>query len=434
MPLRALALNWQEAQTSTIPYTKGEWRCARNPSVRRSAGEPCRFTRGLGGPRIRAKVSAGSMRLSVLSLALALGAAGCSRSTATREQQAKKPAEVLFPVEVRAVAMERVEYRVVAVGAVEAFENVQVTARVPGVLEKLHFKEGDAVKDGALLAEIEPQRYQLAVASAQGALARAQASKGEAERELERAKNLAAEGVSSGVEVSTWQTKLATAMAAESESRAALGVASLNLRDARLKAPLAGSIQSRSVQTGQYVQAGTVIATLIRRDPLLLRFRVTEAEAARLALGMTAEFRVTGAAGAQKAKITFIAASAEAASRMVPVVAEVAEDPSLRPGAFAEVTVPVGVNDAALAVPETAIRPSERGFIAFVVEGNVAHERIVDLGLRTPNGLVEVVKGLRAGESLVVRGGEALREGAKVRVGGARPSAPIPPSSAARAP
>lgn len=370
------------------------------------------------------------MRISVLSLALLLGAGACSRGAATREQQTKKPAEVVFPVEVRPIAMERVEYRVVAVGAVEAFENVQVTARVAGVLEKLHFKEGDSVKAGALLAEIEPQRYQLAVASAQGALARAQAAKGEAERELERAQKLAAEGVSSGAEVSTWQTKLATAMAAESETRAALGVASLNLRDARMKAPLAGSIQSRSVQTGQYVQPGTVIATLIRRDPLLLRFKVAEAEAARLALGMTAEFRVNGGAAGQKGKITFIAASAETASRMVPVVAEIADDPSLRPGAFAEVTVPVGVNEAALAVPETAIRPSERGFIAFVVDGTVAHERIVDLGLRTPNGLVEVVKGLAPGESLVVRGGEALREGAKIRVGGARPSAPIPRASA----
>lgn len=371
------------------------------------------------------------MRISIMTLALVLGSAGCSRSTATREQQTKKPTEVVFPVEVRPIALERVEYRVVAVGAVEAFENVQVTARVAGVLEKLHFKEGDTVKAGALLAEIEPQRFQLAVTSAQGTLARAQAARGEAERELERAQKLAAEGVSSGSEVSTWQTKLATAQAAESEARAALGVANLNLRDARLRAPLAGSIQSRMVQTGQYVQPGTVIATLIRRDPLLLRFKVAEGEAARLALGMTAEFRVTGVSGVHKAKITFVSASAEPASRMVPVVAEIADDPSLRPGAFAEVTVPVGVNEAALAVPETAIRPSERGFITYVVENDVAQERIVELGLRTPNGLVEVVKGLRAGESLVVRGGEALRQGAKVRVGGARPAAPVPPASAA---
>jgi multidrug efflux system membrane fusion protein len=62
--------------------------------------------------------------------------------------------------------------------------------------------------------------------------------------------------------------------------------------------------------------------------------------------------------------------------------------------------------------------------VSFVIVGNVAHERIVELGLRTPDGLVEVLKGLKAGETLVVRGGEALREGAKVRVSAARSGAP----------
>ncbi|HEX6764527.1 MAG TPA: efflux RND transporter periplasmic adaptor subunit, partial [Polyangiaceae bacterium] len=293
-----------------------------------------------------------------------------------------------------------------------------------------NFKEGDSVKEGALLAEIEPQRFQLAVASAQATLERVQAAKAEGERELERAQKLAAEGVASTGEVSTWQTKLATARAAESEAKAALGVASLNLRDARIKAPLAGSIQSRSVQTGQYVQAGTVIATLIRRDPLLLRFKVTEAEAGRLHVGMTADFTVSGSSAKSSAKITFVAGSAEPSSRMVPVVAEVAEGSELRPGSFAEVTVPVGTNAAALAISETAIRPTERGFVSFVIENGAARERIVELGLRTPDGLVEVVKGLRQGEMLVVRGGEALREGAKVKVSAARADAkPAPASS-----
>ncbi|HEY3494279.1 MAG TPA: efflux RND transporter periplasmic adaptor subunit, partial [Polyangiaceae bacterium] len=80
--------------------------------------------------------------------AVALGATafGCSRSSATREQQGARPTEVVFPVELKPVEPRRIEYVVSAVGAVEAFENVQVTARVAGVLERLHFKEGDAVK------------------------------------------------------------------------------------------------------------------------------------------------------------------------------------------------------------------------------------------------------------------------------------------------
>ncbi len=360
---------------------------------------------------------------------LILGAAACSRGTATKEQQARRPADMVFPVEVGAVAPRRVEYRVTAVGSVEAFENVQVTARVAGVLDRLHFKEGEEVKAGALLAEIEPQRFQLALSSAQAALGSVQAAKAEAERELERAQKLAAEGLSTGAEVNTWQTKLATAQAQEAAAKASVSLAGLNLRDARLRAPLKGSIQTRNVQTGQYVQPGTVIATLIRREPLLLRFKVTEPEAGRLALGMEASFRVGGSNAEHHAKLTFIAGAAEPASRMVPVVAEIAADAALRPGAFTEVTVPIGVNESALAVPETAIRPSERGFIAFVVEGEVARERILTLGLRTPDGLVEVVKGLTPGEALVVRGGEALKENAKVRVApkGAPPAVGNPP-------
>jgi len=335
---------------------------------------------------------------------------------------------MVFPVEVKPVAPRRAEYSVTAVGSVDAFENVQVTARVAGVLERLHFKEGETVKAGALLAEIEPQRFQLAVRSAQASLAATQAAKAEAERELERAQKLALEGLSTGAEVATWQTKVATALAQESSAKAGLALAALNLRDARLSAPQSGSIQTRSVQTGQYVQPGTVIATLIRRDPLLLRFKVTEAEAGRLALGMPVDFRVSGNSSVHHAKLTFIAGSADPASRMVPATAEIEDDSTLRPGAFTEVTVPVGVNEAALAVPETAIRPSERGFIAFTVEGDLAQERVLELGLRTPDGLVEVVKGLKVGDALVVRGGEALKQGAKVRSAAPKPAGA--PSSA----
>jgi multidrug efflux pump subunit AcrA (membrane-fusion protein) len=78
--------------------------------------------------------------------------------------------------------------------------------------------------------------------------------------------------------------------------------------------------------------------------------------------------------------------------------------------------VPIGRGASAPVIPQTAIRPSERGFLAFVVEDGVARERVLTLGLRTADGRVEVRDGLAAGETLVVRGAEALADGAAVVV------------------
>jgi len=86
------------------------------------------------------------------------------------------------------------------------------------------------------------------------------------------------------------------------------------------------------------------------------------------------------------------------------------------------VEVPVGGASEAPVVPQIAIRPTERGFVAFVVEGEVARERVLRLGMRTADGRVEVREGLAPGERLVVRGAEGLREGAAVRVEGLPPA------------
>ena len=109
---------------------------------------------------------------------------------------------------------------------------------------------------------------------------------------------------------------------------------------------------------------------------------------------------------------------ADPRDRMVAITARI-DDTSrteLRPGAFAEIEVPVGGGGSAPVIPQTAIRPSDRGFLAFVVEDGVARERVLELGLRTAGGEVEVRSGIAVGEQLVVRGAEALRDGAPVVV------------------
>jgi multidrug efflux system membrane fusion protein len=331
---------------------------------------------------------------------------------------------IRFPVEVAPVESRRVEYALTAVGSVEAYERVQVTARVAGVVERVLFREGDTAKEGQTLVEIEPRRYRVAVTAARAALERTAAAKSDAEAALARRETAVAQspGLIPAEEIESTRTRQRVALAEAAQAQAAIDEAELNLRDAYVRAPIAGTLETRSVETGQYVQPGTVLAFLVRRDPLLVRFQVPEGESAGLRTGMKATFRVRNEAAPRTATITHVAQTADTGSRMVPVVAEVDANQreGLRPGAFAEVSVPIGNTDNAPVIPAIAIRPSEKGFLAFVVAGEVAHERVVTLGMRTADGLVEIRSGLRPGESLVVRGGEALREGAKVRAVGSK--------------
>ena len=352
--------------------------------------------------------------------------AACSHKAAepasTGKRGAKGGAGIAFPVEVIKVNADPHVVDITAPGVVDAFEHVQITARVSGVVDKVTFVEGQDVKVGQVMAYIDSRRYSLSVSSAKAALEGAQAAAADAQASLNRRQGAseANPGVIAAEEIETYQTKLRTAQASVDQSQEALKLAQLNLDDSNLKTPVAGTVQTRSVETGQYVQAGTVVATLLQRDPMLLHFNVTTSEAPRLKVGMPVEFTLKDSQQKYTGKITLVAGSADADSRLIPVTAQIDNTDKhqfwLRPGSFAQVEVKLPSTRAFPMIPQTAARPSERGFLAFVVTGDVAHEHTLELGLHTPEGMVEVKTGLSAGDTLVTRGVEALSDGSKVKV------------------
>ena len=360
-------------------------------------------------------------------LILTLAVVGCAKKEEGQGGPGIGKGPPAFPVETTVVETRPVEYAVHAVGSVEAFEQVFVTARVAGVVEEVSFQEGDQVDSDQTLVKIEGDRYQQSFAAAEANRQRAEVNVEELRQQLQRREdtNKSQVGAIAAEEISSLANRVKMAEADLLSARAAEEQARLNSRDAFVRAPVSGVIESRKVSTGQYVQPGTTLATLLRRDPLLLRFHLPDSEATSLQPGMSAHFKVKASDKDYEAEISFVGQAADKSTRMVEVLAKVGGAPSeLRPGAFAEVTVPVGGSGDAPVIPQIAVRPSERGFLAYVIDGDIAHQRVLTLGLRTEDGLVEVRSGLTAGEILVVRGAEPLREGASVRVMPPSPTAP----------
>jgi len=369
-------------------------------------------------------------RLLVLAaVTLALAAAMVMVASCKKEEPAPAPAGgrggrgasagAVFAVDVMPVASKTVDYIVQAPGTLEAFERIEVTARVAGTVDKVAFTDGQNVKKGDVLVVIDSERYQLAVNSAKAGLDKVQASQKDTEAMVARRQGASDQhpGLIPGEELETYKTKTVTAKADTAVAAESLKVAELNLRDAYVRAPIEGTMQTRTVETGQYVNTGYLMATLLRADPLLLRFQVEPENAPRLKQGMPVAFTMRETQGTYKATITLVAASADPATHTVGVTAQVDLDNKkywLRPGSFCDVTIDVGAKRETPVIPRAATRATDHGYIVYVIEGNAAVEKVVTLGMNTKDGWVEIRSGLTAGELLVVRGVESLANGARV--------------------
>jgi multidrug efflux system membrane fusion protein len=362
------------------------------------------------------------MKRALCIAAVVLGVVGCKATSDSGLKKGKAVNKLEYPVQVAPIDLRQVNYTVTAPGSIEAFQQVQITARVAGAVDKVSFVEGQEVKQGDLLVAIEPDRYQVAVDQAKVAIDRAVATEKASEAELNRRQQAVAQhpGLVAGEEVEQYATNVATGKADIAAAQQALRVAQLNLRDSYVRAPIPGVIQSRTVQAGQYLQPGAILGTLLQRDPLLLRFGVTEQDAPRLKAGMIANMVMRESTRTYSAKIVLVADSADPSTRLVPVTGEVDDTAHkywLRPGAFCEVNVPIGDAKQAIVVPSISVQPTATGNVAYTVDDkNIAHLRVVQLGMYTPDGGVEITQGLSAGELLVVEGFEALSEGAPVKI------------------
>jgi len=330
-------------------------------------------------------------------LLLALFISACSNKD---EAAGKSPAKPVIVLKAYAMGLSD---QVEALGTAQANESITITATVAGRLEEITFKDGQQVHKGDVIARLDQDEEKAQLVAAQVQLA-------EHAREVKRLKSLLVRKAASTRELDERKTLAAVTASSIEQIRA-------RINELTLKAPFDGKIGIRRVSPGALIQPGQVIATLDEIDPIKLDFSIP----ATMLQGMKPGDRIEARADALGEQV-FIGTVSATDSRIDPLTRSMLlraiianPDGRLIPGMLMRVTLMANQRDA-LVVPEESITQKEdRHFLTIVSPEGKALLRPVRLGTREA-GLVEIKKGLNAGELVVVRGMGFVKPGKPVSV------------------
>jgi membrane fusion protein (multidrug efflux system) len=334
-------------------------------------------------------------------LAACLAISGCGRGEFSSAAGGAAAAGQAVGVLTESVSRQDLDYELEALGTAKANEAVEITSKVSNLVTAIRFREGEQVRRGAVLVELDS-------VEARAELAAARASLSEAQSQYQRSQELFATQALS-------QSQLEQLASALSSSQARVTTAESRLADTVIRAPFDGRTGLRRVSVGTLVSPGAVITTLDDTRIIKLDFSVPETflsvltEGLPLTAGSVAypDREFTG-------RVTSIDSRVDPTSRSVAVRAEIPNaDGLLKPGMFLTVRL-TEKRAPALMIPEQALVPEEGRQFVFVVREGKAEKRQVTIGRRKP-GSVEITSGLVEGEVVIVEGTQKVRDGGLVR-------------------
>jgi membrane fusion protein (multidrug efflux system) len=310
------------------------------------------------------------------------------------------------------------------VGRVEATGRVDIRARVQGYLEQVLFKEGDIVKKGDQLYQIEKGLFQAAVEAAKGALERSKAAKTLTAIQLQRAQDLLEK--SAGTAVARDQA-LAADQQAQGQilaDQANLDTANINLGYTDIASPIAGKVSKTNVTAGNVVGPDSGILTLIvSQDPMYISFPVSQRELLQAQLngrmsdlaGIKIKIRFAdGSTYKHEGTVNFIDVSVDRATDTVLARATMPNpDGALIDGQLVSVAVEAGAAKDKVVVPQAALIADQQGVYVFAVEDGKAVVKRIKTGGESGVNIV-VDDGLKGGEQIIVEGLQSIRPGQAV--------------------
>jgi len=304
-------------------------------------------------------------------------------------------------------------------------QRVEARARVTGFLESVDFKEGDEVKAGAELYQIEKGLFQAAVDQAQGALERSKAAKVLTEVQLQRAEELLAK--SAGTVVARDQARAADQQAAGAimADEANLQTAKINLGYTDIVAPIDGKVGKTNVTKGNVVGPDTgPLTVIVSQDPMYVTFPVSQREFLRAQesnrqvdiAGIKVRLRFAdGRTYNQEGTVNFVDVTVNRATDTVLVRAAFPNPGfALIDGQLVRVDLESGTPEEKVVIPQAALIADQEGTYVFVVEDGKAAIRRVKVGAESGTGIV-IESGLSGGEQVIVEGLQGVRPGVPVR-------------------
>ncbi|MCG8274799.1 efflux RND transporter periplasmic adaptor subunit [Stenotrophomonas sp. NLF4-10] len=327
------------------------------------------------------------------------------------------------PVTVVAAVRDTVPVYVTAQGTVSAYNTVTVSPQVGGQLLSVNFREGQAVKKGELLAQIDPRTFQAQYDQAVASLRQNQALLATAQSNYERSNSEAYRQYVAQTDLDTLRNQVAQYQAAVAAAQASMAQSKVQLDYTRITAPIDGVAGIRAVDPGNVVAAGTSLVTLTQLQPINVLFNLPEqqldavraAQAAgplRTATLDRAGGEVVNADGTLQVVDNQISSS----SGTFRLRAEFANaDGALWPGQFVNVRMKLGELPDSVVVPAEAVQRGSAGdFVYLVTPDDTVTLRDVVQGGQVDDGHVVIDKGLQAGDRVVTEGQFRLKEGIKV--------------------
>jgi len=332
----------------------------------------------------------------------------------------------LAPVQAATATSEAVPRYLTGLGTITAANTVTVHSRVNGQLLALHFQEGQQVKAGDLLAEIDPSQFNVALAQAQGQLAKDNATLSNARRDLARYQQLVKTNLVSRQELDTQQSLVTESLGTVKADEAAVASAQLQLDWTRITAPIDGRVGLKQVDIGNQISTSdtTGIVVLTQTHPIDLIFTLPENDIATVVKAQKAGQNLTVEAWDRTNKQKLSSGSLLSLDNQIDATTGTIKlkarfnnmDDALFPNQFVNARLLVDTEQNAVVIPAAALQMGNEGNFVWVLnDDNKVSKHIVVPGIQDSQKVV-ITAGLSAGDKVVTDGIDRLTEGAKVEV------------------